>query len=88
MTDAQLELSLENLRNRSSNGGSRRPAANTRRWWFERMREIVERARDWEPAPPPRPEQTSFGPLYRQAAIAALAPAGTGADREEQLVCE
>jgi len=26
-------------------------------WWFNRMRAVVDRALDWQPAPPPRPEQ-------------------------------
>ncbi len=88
MIDAQLELSLEAQQNRFSRNGARRPAANTRRWWFERMREIVDRARDWEPAPAPRPEQTSFGTLYRQATIGPVAMATAGGDRGEHLVCE
>ncbi len=86
MTSAQMELSFENLRNRSVRA-SRRPAPNTRRWWFERMRQIVDCARDWQPAPAPRPEQTSFGPMYRQAAVASLLVRGS-AGRDEQLVCE
>ena len=88
MTDAQLELGFGHLRNQSVHDGSRRSASNTRRWWFERMREIVDRARDWQPAPPPRPEQSSFGPMYRQVAIAAVAAIGGNAGREEHLVCE
>jgi len=30
------------------------------RWWFEQMRQVVDRAWDWEPAPPARPEQVSL----------------------------
>jgi hypothetical protein len=26
-------------------------------WWFQQMRAVVDRALDWQPAPPPRPEQ-------------------------------
>ena len=26
-------------------------------WWFERMRQVVDRAFDWQPAAPARPEQ-------------------------------
>ena len=29
-------------------------------WWFQQMREIVDRAVDWQPAPPPLPEQIYF----------------------------
>jgi len=27
-------------------------------WWFAQMRRVVDRAFDWQPAPPARPEQT------------------------------
>ena len=87
MTQAQLELSFDVLR-QTSMAHRTRPAANTRRWWFERMREIVDRAQDWEPAPAPRPEQTAFGPMYRQAAIAALVLPPAMAAVEEQLIVE
>ena len=60
MTNAQLELSFGSLRVRQSAPGARRPSMRDPRWWFERMRQIVDRALDWEPAPPPRPEQISF----------------------------
>ena len=26
-------------------------------WWFERMRQVVDRAFDWQPRPPAPPEQ-------------------------------
>jgi hypothetical protein len=29
--------------------------------WFRRMRQIVDSARDWQPAPPPRPVQPLLG---------------------------
>ena len=87
MTNAQLELSFDVLRETSVPRRSR-PAPSTRRWWFERMREIVDRAQDWAPAPAPRAEQTAFGPMYRQAAIAALALPPAMAALEEQLVVE
>ncbi|MFO1476255.1 MAG: hypothetical protein U1F98_06340 [Verrucomicrobiota bacterium] len=46
-------------------GGARRCASENRRqrrlrraqWWFDRMRQAVDRAFDWQPAPPARPEQ-------------------------------
>lgn len=36
------------------------PRGRTRRaaWWFQRMREVVDAAFDWAPAPARRPEQT------------------------------
>ena len=36
------------------------PSFRRAQWWFRRMRQIVDGALDWEPAPPPRPEQISF----------------------------
>jgi len=29
-------------------------------WWFQQMREVVDKAVDWQPAPPARPEQIYF----------------------------
>ena len=41
---------------------TRRPARPARpgraRWWFSQMRQVVNSALDWKPAPPARPEQT------------------------------
>lgn len=33
------------------------PRRQRAQWWFEQMHRAVEAARDWRPAPPPRPEQ-------------------------------
>ena len=60
MTDAQLELSLGNQRVTPSPRANRRLSTFDSRWWFQRMRQIVDRAMDWQPAPPPRPEQIDF----------------------------
>jgi hypothetical protein len=38
-------------------------------WWFAQMRLVVDRALDWQPAPPPRPEQTWFSSTQRQASM-------------------
>jgi hypothetical protein len=55
----QMELSLEKARVCPSlNRRQRR--LNRANWWFERMREVVDRAFDRQPAPAPRPEQTWF----------------------------
>ncbi|MBU6398723.1 MAG: hypothetical protein KGS61_00260 [Verrucomicrobia bacterium] len=41
---------------------SRRRRRLTRaRWWFDRMRAVVDCARDWAPAGPPRAEQIDLG---------------------------
>jgi hypothetical protein len=38
----------------------RRRGSSQASWWFQRMRRVVDRAFDWQPAPPPRPEQIWF----------------------------
>jgi hypothetical protein len=59
MTNLQMELGLGNARRCPS--ASRRQRKSTRaHWWFERMREAVDHALDWRPAPPARPEQIYF----------------------------
>jgi hypothetical protein len=35
------------------------------KWWFERMRQVVDQALDWRPAAPGRPEQTWFPEAMR-----------------------
>jgi hypothetical protein len=36
---------------------ARRRRMTRARWWFERMRDVVDQARDWGSGPPARPEQ-------------------------------
>jgi hypothetical protein len=60
MTTAQLELSFGTRRARLSPPVVRRASNRNPGWWFQRMRQIVDRALDWQPAPPPRPEQIWF----------------------------
>jgi hypothetical protein len=38
-------------------------------WWFAQMRQIVDRAMDWQPAPAPRPEQIWFPGTHRPAQV-------------------
>jgi hypothetical protein len=57
MTNAQLELSFGSRSVRPTPTTTRRPSIRNPQWWFQRMRQIVDRALDWQPAPPPRPEQ-------------------------------
>jgi hypothetical protein len=66
MTDTQLELSLGNQRVSPSPQANRKASASTSSWWFYRMRQIVDRAFDWQPAPPARPEQIWFPGTHRQ----------------------
>jgi len=62
LNDTQMELSLNSRQQCPSH--YRRQRRQTRaQWWFARMRQLVESATDWQPAPTPRPVQTSFVPL-------------------------
>jgi hypothetical protein len=79
--DPQLELAL------AGSNARRMPAAAQRRlsranWWFERMRQIVDCACDWQPAPLARPEQIWFPNTHRHPALAAQP------DSEECQICE
>jgi hypothetical protein len=59
MTNQQMELGFGNVRVcRSLNRPHRRQTRA--QWWFDRMREAVDKAFDWQPAPQPRPEQIWF----------------------------
>jgi hypothetical protein len=69
MNNAQLELSLGSARATLMARPNHRPSKFTSRWWFERMRQIVDRAFDWQPAPPPRPEQIWFPGTHRQVSL-------------------
>jgi hypothetical protein len=69
MTDTQLELSLGASRATQSPRTNCSSSPFTSRWWFHQMRQIVDRAFDWQPAPPPRPEQTWFPGTHRQVRV-------------------
>ena len=58
-TNEQMELVLG--KNKACKS-PRRPQRRLSRanWWFDRMREVVDKATDWKPAPPARPEQIYF----------------------------
>ena len=63
-SDAQLELGLGHAQERAARGSSvplsgarRQRRACRARWWFERMRQVADRAFDWQSAPPARPVQ-------------------------------
>jgi hypothetical protein len=59
MTNQQMELGFGRVRVCSSVGRRQRRLSRATRW-FERMRQVVNRAFDWQPAPAPRPEQIWF----------------------------
>ncbi len=85
MIEGQLELSLSNARGCQPLGRRQRHLSRAR-WWFDRMRRVVDRAMDWAPAPPARPEQIWFP----QASMPALPAPGAGAAPrfDEHEVCE
>lgn len=85
MKNGQLEMSFE------VNRGCPRRDRRTRRrqraqWWFAHMRQVVDRATDWQPAPSGRPEQIWFPNAHRQIAVAPVLE-GVGGDSGCQ-VCE
>lgn len=57
MFDAQLEMSFGTLP--TSIGKAQRRTSRAQ-WWFARMRQVVDRAIDWQPVPRARPEQIWF----------------------------
>jgi hypothetical protein len=58
-TNSQLELNIQGpALNRPLT--SRQRHIQSASFWFQRMRQAVERATGWNPAPPPRPEQRWF----------------------------
>jgi hypothetical protein len=66
MLDGQMQLSFVNAGGCATRHQRRLSRAQ---WWFERMRQAVDRARDWQPAPPPRPEQIWLPGTCRQVAV-------------------
>lgn len=63
--DGQLELSLDRR-------GTVRVATHRRkqaRWWFDRMRHVVDRASDWHTAQTAPPEQILLPGTYRQPSL-------------------
>ncbi len=69
MNHAQLELSLNHHRATPTPRAGRRPSTFTSRWWFERMRRMVDSAFDWPSTPPPRPEQIWLPGTHRQVSV-------------------
>src|ERR1039458_7099502 len=68
MINRQLELGFENRSGLRLTGRNRRRSSRAN-WWFERMRGVVNHARDWPPASPvaktlrpPADRATSGGP--------------------------
>jgi len=59
MMTEQMEFGLNGPRHCAS-ANRRQRRLSRANWWFQRMRDVVDKAIDWKPAPPPRPEQTWF----------------------------
>jgi hypothetical protein len=79
MIKRQLELSFGKARG-CQPMDRRQRHLNRANWWFERMRHVVNRAFDWQPAPLLRPEQIWF---------AGAVPAGPAASsQDERQICE
>ena len=58
-TNEQMELVLgkANVCNSAKRPQRRMSRAN---WWFQQMREVVDKAVDWQPSRPARPQQIYF----------------------------
>jgi len=80
MFDQQMELGIENAKICPS-VVRREQRVKRARWWFDRMRQIVEQAVDRRPAPEPRPEQIRFNGAHQ---IVGQMPANS----QERQVCE
>jgi hypothetical protein len=85
MFDQQMELGIENAKLCPS-VIRREQRAKRARWWFDRMRQIVEQAVDRRPAAKPHPEQIWFSGAHRNAGTASSQLAL--ANSQERQVCE
>jgi hypothetical protein len=79
--DSQLELGFAGAPACPTTASSRDRQSRAR-WWFQRMRELVDCAREWQPVPAPRPEQIWLPNTYRSI---SLAPQSGG---EQRQLCE
>jgi hypothetical protein len=64
----QMELGFAGRRagRRSEAHHRRQRRAQRAHWWFQQMRRVVDRARDWQSAPPARPEQVYLSLVGRR----------------------
>ncbi len=67
--NAQLEMSFGKTRYGRS-AARRQRRLSRAQWWVGRMREVVDRAMDWQPAPVVPPEQTCFALAFSQPSFA------------------
>jgi len=81
LTDSQLELAL--AAGSAAQLGGLRPRHQSRAsWWFQRMRQIVDHACDWQPVLVPRPEQIWFPIAHRTISLRAQS------DADQRQLCE
>lgn len=66
--EPQLELALAE-RSAAQLVGHRPRRQSRASWWFQRMRQIVDQACDWQPALTPRPEQIWFPNAHRTISL-------------------
>ncbi len=85
MFDQQMELGIENAKLCPS-VIRREQRARRARWWFDRMRQIVQQAVDHRPAPEPRPEQIWFVGAHRTVGEVSHQPGL--ANSPEREICE
>jgi len=85
MINGQLELGFDKARG-WRRLDRRQRHLNRANWWFERMRHVVDRAFDWQPAPVPRPEQIWFAPARGEAGF--VSPSLTVPGQDERQICE
>lgn len=70
MNNEQLELGIHpDLRYRSTKTARRGGRIAQANWWFTQMRNIVNRAMDWEAAGQPRPEQIWIPGAHREVEV-------------------
>lgn len=68
MTNQQMELGFGGQK-RLGRSGRRERRMTRAKWWFTNMRQIVDRAMDWQAAAEPRPEQTWLPGANRQVRV-------------------
>jgi len=61
-----------------------RPRQDRARWWFRRMKQIVDLAIDWEPTPRPRPVQIWFPAAESRRSTPASATLRVGRVRTQE----
>jgi hypothetical protein len=69
VTDRQLELGFAGVAVRAA-AGPRSRRLSRANWWFQRMRQLVDRATDWQPALPVRPQQIWLPNTHRAVSVA------------------